>query len=150
MPYPEGIFTGYRHYDIRHITPLFPFGYGLSYSRFRLSGLKISQKTIAAGDTLEIYVTLKNVGKYEGKETVQLYIADLRCTYPRPLRELKAFQKVGLAPGESCRICFRISRKELSFYDPVYGGWKAEPGEFKVYVGTSSRDLPLCKSFYLK
>lgn len=150
MPYPEGIFTGYRHYDIRHIAPLFPFGYGLSYSRFRLSGLKISHKTISAGDTLEVYVTLKNVGKYEGKETVQLYVADPRCTYPRPLRELKAFQKVGLAPGKSCRICFRISRKELSFYDPVYGGWKAEPGEFKVYVGTSSRDLPLCKSFYLK
>lgn len=150
LSYEEGIFTGYRHYDAHNIAPLYPFGFGLSYSTFKLSCLKLSTPQISREDTLYVWVKIKNTGKYKGKETVQLYIEDVNSSLPRPPRELKAFQKIELAPGQSDRVRFCISPQELSFYHPDKKQWQAEPGEFILHIGTSSRNLPLHEAIRLE
>lgn len=150
IPYREGIFTGYRHYDTHQISPLFPFGYGLSYSRFTLSCPRISQSELTSGDTLYIRVKIKNTGKCEGQETVQLYLEDVDSSLPRPLHELKAFQKINLKAGESKYVSFQLTEKDFAFYNPTHSQWETEAGHFIIHIGTSSRQLPLQKSFYLK
>ncbi len=139
--YREGIFVGYRHYDTKKIEPLFPFGHGLSYTDFKYSNLKISPAKAKAGDKIKVRTDVKNTGKVEGKEVVQLYISDIVSSVPRPLKELKAFQKVSLLPGEIKTVKFTLDKEALSFYNPAKKKWVAEPGDFEIQVGSSSRDI---------
>lgn len=147
--YGEDIFVGYRYYDTKMIDPLFPFGFGLSYTEFEYSALKISSPEINEDDDLNISVDIKNVGMMEGKEVIQLYIRDEISSLVRPVKELKGFKKVNLKPGEKKTIDFKINKQHLSFYDPVKKKWIAEPGVFIIKVGSSSRDIHLKSSFTL-
>ncbi len=139
--YKEGLMVGYRYYDTKNVEPLFPFGHGLSYTQFKYANLKVDPKTLQAR------VDVTNIGKREGKEVVQLYVHDVEATVPRPVKELKGFEKVELAPGETKTVTFRLAERDLAFYDVVSKRWVVEPGEFDVLVGSSSRDIRLQTRF---
>jgi beta-glucosidase len=128
--------------------PLYPFGFGLSYTTFNYSDVKLSANTLTKGKSITASVTLSNTGKYDGKEVVQLYIRDLVGSITRPVKELKGFQKVNLKAGESKTISFNISENDLKFYNSDLK-FVAEPGEFQVFIGTNSRDVKAA-SFTLK
>lgn len=138
--YGEGIFVGYRYYDKRLVEPLFPFGFGLSYTNFAYSGMDAPQ-TFLPDEEVSVSLTVTNTGARRGKEVVQLYVNDEVSSLTRPVRELKGFAKVDLAPGESTVVNFRLGMRAFSFYDPHQGRWVAEPGEFLLQVGSSSRDI---------
>jgi beta-glucosidase len=139
--YGEGIFVGYRYYDKKKVAPLFPFGFGLSYTAFSYSELRLSTNEMRAGDTLEVAVDVTNTGQRSGKEIVQLYIGDIEAKVQRPEKELKGFAKVSLAPGETKTVTFEVTKSALAFYDDLVHDWVAEAGEFEVLVGASSRDI---------
>ncbi len=138
--YGEGIFVGYRHYDQRDIAPLFPFGHGLSYTTFEYADLHAPQQA-KAGESVHVSLMLKNSGTRAGKEVVQLYVRDVQSSLPRPPKELKAFAKVSLAPGETQTVQFELDARAFSFYDSSRKQWVAEPGEFELLAGSSSRDI---------
>jgi len=138
--YGEGIFVGYRYYDMKDVKPLFPFGHGLSFTTFEYSDLKVTRK-VRAGEKVEVSLTVTNTGKTAGKEVVQLYVSDRASSLPRPPKELKGFAKVALAAGQSETVTFTLDQRALSFYDPYKKAWVAEPGKFDVLVGSSSRDI---------
>lgn len=141
--YGEGIFVGYRHYDLKEVEPLFPFGFGLSYTNFDITDLKLSADTfdLDAGSELTASVKIKNTGKMAGAEVVQMYIADEVSLLPKPIKELKGFEKVFLAPGEERKIEFKIRKDDLAGYDSQYHAWVSEPGWYKILVGNSSRSI---------
>lgn len=148
--YKEDIFVGYRGFERSKTKPLFAFGHGLSYTTFDYSNLTLSTDEISANETLTATVTITNSGNRSGKEVVQLYIGDSKSSLPRPIKELKGFEKIELQPGESKSVTFTISKEELSFYDDRVAEWCAEPGKFTLYVGSSSSDVRLTKSFKLR
>jgi beta-glucosidase len=148
--YDDGIYVGYRHFEKNKIKPLFPFGYGLSYTTFEYSGLNLSSKEINKNDKLTISLKLKNTGRLKGSEVVQLYIKDLQSSVDRSEKELKAFKKVSLNPGEQKIVELTIDQKALSFFDINKKMWVAEPGEFEVLIGSSSKDIKLKETFNLK
>lgn len=141
--YREGVFVGYRYYDKKEMPVLFPFGYGLSYTKFAYNDLKLSGTDIKDTDTLKVSVKVKNVGGRPGKEIVELYVGDDESTVIRPVRELKGFEKVELAPGEEKTVEFTLDKRAFAFYDTDLKDWRVETGDFTVFVGGSSRDLPL-------
>ena len=147
--YGEGIFVGYRYYDKKGVTPLFPFGHGLSYTSFAYSDLKVAKK-VNAGQPVEVSLVVTNTGKVAGKEVVQLYVSDAKSSLPRPPKELKGFAKVDLKPGEVGTVTFSLDERALAFYDPHKKKWVAEQGVFEVLVGSSSRDIRLKAKFELK
>jgi beta-glucosidase len=120
-------------------TPLYPFGFGLSYTTFGYSDIRLNQPAIAAGETLRVTVTVTNTGTRAGKEIVQLYVRDLVGSVTRPVKELKGFRAVELAPGEAKDVTFELTTADLAFYT-ARGQWEAEPGEFRVFVGTNSEN----------
>ena len=136
--YKEDLFVGYRWTDKQKIKPLFPFGYGLSYTTFKVSNLRTDKKEMTADDLLTITVDVKNVGSSAGAEVLQLYISDSKSSQPRPVKELKGFKKVYLEPGETQQVSFTIDCSALSFYDEKTSDWTAEPGEFVAMVSNSS------------
>ncbi|MGQ9779565.1 MAG: fibronectin type III-like domain-contianing protein, partial [Bacillota bacterium] len=138
--YGEGIFVGYRYYDRRGVAPLFPFGHGLSYTTFAYDGL-VAPRQAKIGEPVRLSVRVTNTGPWAGKEVVQVYIRDEESSLPRPPKELKAFAKVALAPGESKTVEFTLDERAFAFYDPHRGRWTVEPGEFELLVGSSSRDI---------
>ncbi|MBN2043995.1 MAG: glycoside hydrolase family 3 C-terminal domain-containing protein, partial [Anaerolineales bacterium] len=140
--YGEGIFVGYRHYDLRQVEPLFPFGHGLSYTTFSYSKLKVPTK-IKAGKTVQVSLKVTNTGDRPGKEIVQLYVADKQASLPRPPKELKGFAKVSLQPGETQEVTFDLNQRAFAFYDPVKADWVVEPGAFRILVGASAQDIRL-------
>lgn len=148
--YGEGIFVGYRYYEKKKITPLFPFGYGLSYTLFEYGNLRLSASEFDLDDEIKATVDIKNTGEREGKEIVQLYVRDVESSLVRPEKELKAFQKVLLKPDESKPVTFTLNNDALSFYDPCRQRWVVEPGEFEVLIGSSSQDIRVEGSFSLK
>jgi beta-glucosidase len=127
----------WSHYIDEKTTPLYPFGYGLSYSKFEYSNLELSQKSFANNESIEVSVTLKNTGKYSGKEVVQLYIRDLFASVTRPVKELKGFEIVELKPGETKKVSFKVNKTTIEFFT-ANSKWESEAGEFKVFVGGSS------------
>ncbi len=147
--YGEGIYVGYRYYDKKDIDPLFPFGYGLSYTSFTVSDLKLEKDSfdLNADDVLNVSVKVKNTGDRAGKETVQLYIADEVSLIPKPVKELKGFEKVWLQPGEEKTVTFKIRKADLACYDEKYHDWVSEPGWYQVQVGNSSRNISCCGRF---
>ena len=149
VEYAEGIYVGYRGFDKRAVEPLFPFGHGLSYTKFDYSGLKISPAKVAAGKQVEVTMELRNSGSRAGAEIVQLYVHDVKSSVDRPLKELKGFQRVTLQPGEARNVSFTVDQAAMSFFSTAKDDWVAEPGEFEVWVGASSRDIRLKGSFEL-
>ena len=139
--YKEDILVGYRWHDIKKIPALFPFGHGLSYTTFAYGKPVVSAKTMTADGTLTVTVAVKNTGSIAGKEIVQLYVGDDKCSVLRPVKELKHFAKVALAPGEEKNVTFTLTPDDLKFYDEASAAWKYEPGKFKAYVCASSADV---------
>jgi beta-glucosidase len=147
--YGERMFVGYRYYDKRNIEPLFPFGHGLSYTEFGYSDLKLSSTNITDNDQLQVSLTVSNTGKVKGKEVIQLYVADTESSVQRPVKELKAFDKIELEPGESKDVSFTLNKRDFSYYSKLYSRWLAESGKFEILVGSSSRDIRLKGSLSL-
>jgi len=143
VTYAEGVFVGYRWFDAKKITPLFPFGYGLSYTTFKLDHLQLDKPSLKAGDTLNVTATVTNTGKMAGAEVVQLYVGDPSASLPRPPHELKGFEKVMLQPGETKTVTFALAARDFSYWDVQSNDWKIDPGPFSILVGDSSRNLPL-------
>ncbi|MHA1380407.1 MAG: beta-glucosidase family protein [Candidatus Helarchaeota archaeon] len=141
--YEEGIFVGYRHFDKENIEPLFPFGYGLSYTTFSFENLQISNSKMSEDDKIIISCDITNSGEREGAEVVQLYVGDVESTVERPPKELKGFKKIHLKPGERRTVNFELKKCDLSFYDENTKSWKAEEGIFKIFIGNSSRNIHL-------
>jgi beta-glucosidase len=150
VKYAEGIYVGYRHFDKKKIDPLFPFGYGLSYTRFEYSGLQVMPKTVAPGKPVAVTLKVRNSGDRAGAEVVQLYVRDVESSVDRPIKELKAFRKVMLKPGETQTVSFSLDKSALAYYDTGKKDWVAEPGTFELLVGASSRDIRLQGRFDLK
>jgi len=143
VEYGEGIFVGYRHYDALNLTPLFPFGHGLSYASFEYSGLELQTHRLTAGETLNLSLKVKNTGKKQAKEVVQVYVAQETPPLPRPPKELKGFEKVELESGEEKRIEISLDARAFSCWDEVSQGWKIHPGNYDILTGSSSRDIRL-------
>ena len=139
--YKEDILVGYRWYDTKKIRPLFPFGYGMSYTAFEYSKPVVSAKTMNADGSIDLTVKIKNTGEMVGKEIVQLYIGDEECSVLRPVKELKDFRKVQLLPNEEKEVKFTIKPEALQFFDDKQHTWVAEPGKFKAYIAASSSDI---------
>ena len=144
-----GIYVGYRYFDKNNIEPLFPFGYGLSYTTFVYSDLKIFPATLQYGQLVQVALKVKNIGSRAGAEVVQVYVHDVKSSLDRPVRELKAFKRVELKPGETREVTLELDRHSMSFYDPLVKSWEAQPGVFEVLVGSSSRDIRLNGTFEL-
>ncbi len=143
--YKEGVFMGYRWFDDKKIEPRFPFGHGLSYTTFSYSGFRLER----SGDAIGVFCTVKNTGGREGAEVVQVYIAPPKSSVPRPPRELKGFAKVRLKAGESRQVRIALRPSALAYYDEKSGKWTADPGEYGILVGASSRDIRLQGKIHL-
>lgn len=151
IEYKESIFVGYRWAD-KHTDkePLFPFGHGLSYTTFDYGKPRVDAKSMFPDGKVTVSVRVKNTGKRTGQETVQLYVSDKKASLPRPVKELKGFQKVTLAPGEEKEVNFIVTREALSFFDDRKHAWVAEPGTFEALIGASATDIRGRVAFTLK
>jgi beta-glucosidase len=149
VEYAEGIYVGYRYFDKKNVDPLFPFGYGLSYTKFDYSDLKVSEAA-SSGQPVEVSLQVRNSGSRAGAEVVELYIHDGHSSVDRPVQELKGFQRVSLAPGESKMVHFTLDKNATAFYSTAKKDWVTEPGQFDVLVGASSRDIRAKGSFTVK
>lgn len=148
--YHEDIFVGYRWADKENIKPLFPFGHGLSYTTFSYGKPSADKKSMTAEETISFTIKVKNTGDRKGQEVIQLYISDSESSLPRPIKELKGFQKVTLAPGEEKAVTLTIDKEALSFFDDARQEWITEPGKFKAMIGSSSRDIKETVTFELR
>ncbi|WP_198653585.1 glycoside hydrolase family 3 C-terminal domain-containing protein [Actinocorallia populi] len=143
VSYGERLYVGYRYYDARDMAVAYPFGHGLSYTAFAYSDLHTTVEGEGEDAVVRLRLTLANTGSVTGKEVVQVYVGDPICSVDRPVRELKAFTKIELAPGEAAPVEFELRARDLSFFHPVHGRWVLESGDFELSVGSSSRDLRL-------
>ena len=147
--YGEGVFVGYRYYDKRELEPLFPFGHGLSYTTFRYANLR-APHSVALGSPIQVSVDVTNTGRRAGEETVELYVGDEATTeVVRPPQELKGFEKVSLAPGETRTVSFTLQPRDLSYYGVERAGWTSTPGAHRIFIGSSSRDIRAQQAFEL-
>jgi beta-glucosidase len=149
VQYSEGVFVGYRHYDRSETKPLFPFGFGLSYTTFAYSNLSVTPDTGNLDQPVTVSFEVKNTGRREGAEVAELYVGDPHASIPRPVKELKGFAKVNLKPGESKRVSINLDRRAFSFYDVGKKDWNAEPGAFDILIGGSSAKIQLQGTFTL-
>ncbi|MFA6980715.1 MAG: glycoside hydrolase family 3 C-terminal domain-containing protein [Ignavibacteriaceae bacterium] len=148
--YSDGIFVGYRYFEHNKIEPLFPFGFGLSYTNFAYGKLKLSANELSQNDKLSLTFEIKNTGKVAGSEIPQLYVRDIKSSVERPVKELKGFSKIFLNPGEIKTVTFTLDKSALSFYDVNSKSFVAEPGEFEILIGSSSEKIELKDKFVLK
>ena len=146
--YGEGIYVGYRGYDHFGIAPLFPFGFGLSYTDFEYTNLQIDREE--ADGEVAVSFDLSNVGKRAGAEVAELYVQPEHPAIERPPRELKGFEKVYLVPGESKRVKMKLDRRSFAYFDPARSEWRTDPGVYEIEIGASSRDLRIRQSFQLR
>ena len=147
VDYSEGVFLGYRHLDASGIKPLFPFGYGLSYTSFAYKNLSITPARTSGDEPVTVSLDVTNTGTRTGNEVVEVYVGELHPKIPRPPKELKAFSKLQLGPGESRRISLALDRRAFSYYDPDKHGWTMDPADFNIYVGHSSAQIELTGTF---
>jgi beta-glucosidase len=143
VEYREGVFVGYRYYDKKQIDPLFPFGYGLSYTNFEYTDLTVDKKEINDNETLNVKVKVKNTGNMIGKEIIQLYVKDIESKVNRPEKELKGFEKIQLEPGEEKTVIFTLDKRAFAYYNTEIKDWYVESGEFELLIGKSSKDIIL-------
>ena len=136
-------------YDTKNVAPQFPFGFGLSYTTFAYSGLKISPKSSSTG-TVEVSAKVKNTGPRAGAEVVELYVHDGHSKIDRPIHELKGFSRLELKPGESKTVTFTLNRDAFSYWSPATKAWQADPGTFEIQLGASSRDIRLKAPYSLQ
>ena len=148
--YNESIFVGYRWTDKQKIRPLFPFGHGLSYTTFAYGKATVNKKVMKIDEQIAITVPITNTGKRIGSEIVQLYISDLKSSLPRPVKELKGFSKIQLAPGETQEVTFLIDKQALSFFNDSRHEWVAEPGKFEAQIAASASDIKSKVTFELE
>jgi beta-glucosidase len=148
--YGEGIFIGYRYYEAKSVPVQFPFGYGLSYTSFTYDDPKVSSTTFKDIDGVSVSVDVTNSGKMSGKEVVQLYVHDHKSSLVRPPKELKAFAKVVLAPGETKTVTLELDFRSFAYYHPAYKKWITEDGEFDILIGSSSEDIRCVQTVYLQ
>jgi len=141
VEYREGIFVGYRHHDAAHVAPLFPFGHGLSYTTFTYGNLTTDKKSLTDHQTLTVKIDVTNSGKVAGAEVVQLYVGDRHASVLRPVRELKAFAKVFLTPGQTKSVTLTLDKRAFAFWSVEAQSWVVETGDFELALGSSSRDL---------
>jgi beta-glucosidase len=147
LVYREGVNIGYRGFDAAGTEPRFAFGHGLGYTTFEYESLDVRSDGPAEGEPLELRVKLRNTGSRPGKEVVQVYVADLESSVPRPPHELKGFAVVRLAPGEVVELTLTLQNRDLAYWNATRHSWQIEPGLFEVQVGRSSRDIRLRQSF---
>ncbi|GHO79416.1 beta-glucosidase [Ktedonobacter sp. SOSP1-85] len=147
--YGEGLFVGYRYYDKKKVAPLFPFGFGLSYTSFAYGPLSTNAREIGANGTIQVSLDITNTGERAGKEIVQFYVRDVKASLHRPEKELKAFTKVVLNTGETQTVALEIGREALAYFDDKAHQWVAEAGTFEILVGTSSQDIRGTTTFEL-
>ena len=149
--YREGIFLGYRAYGHEgQPAPLYPFGYGLTYTQFAFSNLSVTPKEASPGGPITVTFRIQNVGQRPGAEVSEVYIGDPSATVPRPEKELKGFERVMLEPGETKDVSITLDRRSLAYWSVESGDWKVDPGRFIVYVGDSSEHLPLQADFNIR
>ena len=146
VTYAEGNFVGYKYYDKKGIIPLFPFGYGLSYTTFEYSDIVFDKEEIEDKDTLKVSCKVRNSGNVKGKEVVQLYVRDKVSTVIRPDKELKDFTKVELNPGEEKELTFTLNKRSFAYYNLDINDYYVESGEFEILIGSSSQDIRLSKT----
>ncbi|AIQ12493.1 glycoside hydrolase family 3 C-terminal domain-containing protein [Paenibacillus durus] len=148
--YKEGLFVGYRYYDAMKIKPLFPFGYGLSYTSFDYTDIELDKKEIQDTETVQVHVSVKNSGDRAGKEIIQLYVRDIESRVIRPDKELKGFAKVELQPEEEKTVSFTLDKRAFAYYNVTLKDWHVETGEFDILIGKSSRDIVLCERIVVR
>ena len=146
----ESVYIGYRYYDTAEKNVLFPFGFGLSYTEFKYSNLKLSKKKIKDTDILTVSYKIKNTGKCDGAEISQVYVADKESTIFRPAKELKGFKKVFLKAGEETTVEIELSKRAFAFYNTDAAAWQVESGDFEILIGASSRDIKLSGSVFVE
>ncbi len=137
IEYKEGVFVGYRYFDERNLEPRFPFGHGLSYTTFGYGEPKVK----ISGKNVSVTLDVTNTGARSGAEVVQLYVRDVESSVPRPKKELKAFKKIVLEPGETKTVALELDDRSFAFFDEASEDWMVEPGEFELLIGSSSRDI---------
>ena len=145
--YSEGVFIGYRWFEQQHIAPEFPFGHGLSYSQFNYADMRVSSASMSGDKPLTVSVNITNTSHVDGAEVVQLYLRDVDSSVPRPIKELKGFNKVWLKAGETQTAQFTLTQRDLSFWDVKSNNWLAESGEFEIMLGASVADIKLSTKF---
>jgi beta-glucosidase len=147
--YNDDIYVGYRYFDTKKVNPLFPFGYGLSYTTFAYENLKV--ETTSHSDSLRCVVSfdIRNTGNVDGKEIAQVYVSDIESRLPRPLKELKGFAKVALKKGECRRVSVEMDRRAFQYYDHTANSWILEPGRFEILVGSSASSILLRETIEL-
>lgn len=143
MTYSEGLYLGYRGYDKNHTKPLYPFGFGMSYTTYEYSDLKLSNNVLVPGATIKATFTVTNTGDKAGFEVAQLYVQPSKAQVERPEKELKGFSKVYLKPGESKTVSIALDSRSFAYYSPSSVSWNVDPGKFKVLVGADSENLAL-------
>lgn len=143
VEYKEGLFVGYRYYDAKNMEPLFPFGYGLSYTTFEYTGISVDKKELSDKESLTVHVKVKNTGRVPGKEIVQLYVKDAEKSVIRPGKELKGFEKLELRPGEEKTAAFKLDKRAFAYFNTNIRDWHVESGIFEILAGSSSRDIKL-------
>ena len=147
VPYTEGIFLGYRQFDRGQVKPLFPFGFGLSYTTFAFSHLTVTPSDGAADSPIAVAFDVKNTGSRAGADVAQVYVGEQSPQVPRPVKELKGFSRVLLQPGQSQRVTVTLDRRALAYWDVATHDWKVDPGLFTIYAGDSSVNVPLQAAF---
>lgn len=140
----ESVFIGYKYYDAANLDVVFPFGYGLSYTTFEYSDIKVSADSIKDTDTVKVCFKITNTGDVDGAEIAELYVADKESTIYRPVKELRAFKKVFIKAGETVDVEMELDKRAFAFYNVILGDWHVETGEFDIMIGASSRDIKLC------
>lgn len=150
IKYSEGVFIGYRYYTSRHIEPLYPFGFGLSYTSFSFSNLSVSPQTASPNGPITVSFDVTNTGEREGADVAELYVGDPSAKVDRPVKELKGYEKVRLDPGKMQHVTMSLDRRSLAYWDDASNGWKVDPGKFVVYVGGSAENTPLSQDFEVR
>ena len=150
VKYAEGVFVGYRYYTSLNKQPLFPFGFGLSYTTFAFSNLKVSPESASADMPVVVSFDVENTGSASGATVTQVYVGDPSAKIKRPLKELKGYEKVRLEAGKKQHVTVTLDKRSLAYWDVTVNNWKVDPGQFVVYVGDSSANTPLNASFTIQ
>lgn len=150
MFYKEGVFLGYRYYTTYDKKPLFPFGFGLSYTTFSFSNLTVSPEQAGADGPITVSFDVANTGQRTGATVAQVYVGDPSAQVKRPMKELKGFEKVRLGPGDTRHVSITLNRRSLAYWSDQKKEWEVDPGKFVVFVGDSSEDTPLTQEFQVQ